>query len=187
MELLVEWVADRMKDTALDAEILKNLARNVRRLRLGTIDTNKHFAACLLLAAMMALAACETGPMLLEKNAQGDELRKETTVGVPLPPGCLAFTTSLPAGKTTLTVSYQEPTTNQTGALLTDLAYTTIYLSSPQAQTKAIRIWTNDAHGGGLVAIRDIPVPAQELGLCVTATNRARKESPPALPTQRKP
>jgi hypothetical protein len=187
VELLVEWVADRMKDTALDAEILKNLARNVRRLRLGAIDTNKHFAACLLLAAMMALAACETGPMLLEKNAQGDELRKETTVGVPLPTGCPTFTTSLPAGKTTLTVSYQEPTTNQTGALLTDLAYTTIYLSSPQAQTKAIRIWTNDAHGGGLVAIRDIPVYGQELGLCVTATNLARKESPPALPTQPKP
>lgn len=135
----------------------------------------------------MALAACETGPMLLEKNAQDDELRKETTVDVPLPPGCPTLTTALPAGKATLTVSYQEPTTNQSGALLTDLAYTTIYLSSPKAQTKAIRIWTNDAHGGALVAIRDIPVPAQELGLCVTTTNWARKESPPAPPTQPKP
>jgi ribosome-binding protein aMBF1 (putative translation factor) len=30
---LLCWVADRMRDTAIDAEILKNLARNVRRLR----------------------------------------------------------------------------------------------------------------------------------------------------------
>ena len=187
MESVLFWVVDRMRDTAIDAEILKNLARNVRRLRLGTIDINKHFATCLLLAATMALAACETGQMLLEKNAQGDELRKETTVDVPLPPGCPTFTTSLPAGKTTLTVSYQEPTTNQNGALLTELGYTTIYLSSPKTQTKAIRIWTNDAHGGALVAIRDIPIPAQELGLCVTATNWARKESPPALPTHSTP
>ena len=96
----------------------------------------------------MALAACETGQMLLEKSAQGDELRKETTADVPLPTGRPTLTPSLPAGKTTLTVSYQEPTTNQNGALLTDLAYTTIYLSSPKSQTKAIRIWTNDSHGG---------------------------------------
>ena len=178
---------DRMRDTVIDAEIMKNLAQNVRSLRLGAIDLNKHFATCLLVAAMMALAACETGQMLLEKNAQGDELRNETTVGVPLPPGCPTLTTSLPAGKTTLTVSYQEPTTNQNGALLTDLAYTTVYLSSPKAQTKAIRIWTNDAHGGALAVIRDIPVSAQELGLCVTATNWARNESPPAPPTQPKP
>jgi hypothetical protein len=148
---------------------------------------NKHLTTYLLLAATMALAACETGQMLLEKNAQGEELRKETTVDVPLPPGCPTLTTSLTAGKTTLTVSYQEPTTNQSGALLTDLAYTTIYLSSRNAQTQAIRIWTNEAHGGALVAIRDIPVPAQELVLCVTATNWARKESPPAPPTQPKP
>jgi hypothetical protein len=135
----------------------------------------------------MALTACETGQLLLEKNAQGDELRKETTVGVPLPPSCPTLTTSLPAGKTTVTVSYQEPTTSQNGAPLTDLAYTTIYLSWPKAQTKAIRMWTNDAHGGALVTIRDIPVPAQELGLCVTATNWDRKELGPAPLTQAKP
>jgi len=135
----------------------------------------------------MALTACEMGQMLLQKNAQGDELRKETTVGVPLPSGCPTLTTSLPAGQSGLTVSYQEPTTSQAGDPLANLAYTTIYLSWPKAQTKAIRIWTNDAHGGALVTIRDIPVPAQELGLCVTATNWARQESPPAAPTQPKP
>jgi len=176
-----------MRDIALDAEIPKNLARNVHGCTLGAIDMSRHFATCLLLSATMALAACGTGQRLLEKNAQGDELRNETTVDVPLPPGCQTLTTSLPAGKTTLTVSYLEPTTNQNGALLTELAFTTIYLSLPEAQTKAIRIWTNNAHGGAFVTIRGIPVPVQELGLCVTATNWARKESLPALPTQQKP
>jgi len=154
---------------------------------LGAIDMNRHYAPWLLLAATMALTACEMGQMLLEKNAQGDELQKETTIGVPLPPGCPTFTTSLPAGQSGLTVSYQEPTTSQAGDLLANLAHTTIYLSWPNAQTKAIRIWTNDAHGGALVTVRDIPVPAQELGLCVTATNWARQESPPAPPPQPKP
>ena len=154
---------------------------------LGVIDMNRHSATWLLLAAGMALTACETGQMLLEKNAQGDELRKETTVGVPLPPGCPTLTTSLPAGKTGLTVSYQEPTTSQNGAPLANLAYTTIYLSWPKAQTKAIRVWTNDAHGGALVTIRNVSAPSPEFGICVTATNWARQESPPAPPTQPKP
>ncbi len=149
---------------------------------------NRHFATCLLLAAGMALTACETvSPKVLEKNALSSELRNETTVGVPLPTGCPTLTTSLPPEKTTVTVSYQEPTTSQNGAPLTELAYTTLYLSWPKAQTKAIRMWTNDAHGGALVTIRDIPVPAQELGLCVTATNWGRKESGPAPLTQAKP
>ena len=148
---------------------------------------NRHFATWLLLAAGMALTACETGQLLLEKNAQDDELRKETTVCGPLASSCLTLTMSLPAGKNGLTVSYQEPTTNQNGVLLTDLAYTTIYLSSPRAQTNAIRIWTNDAHGGALVTIRNMPVPAQELGLCVTATTWDRKESGPAPLAQAKP
>lgn len=147
---------------------------------------NIHAATYLLLAATMALTACETGQALLEKSAQGDELRKETSVGVPLPPGCPTLTVSLPAEQSGLTVSYQEPTTSQAGDPLANLAYTTFYLSWPKAQTKAIRIWTNDTHGGAVVTILDIPVPAQELGLCVTATNWARQESTPALPTQPK-
>ena len=40
---------------------------------------------------------------------------------------------------------------------------------------QAIRIWTNDPHGGALVTIHNVPAPAQELGLCVTATNWARQ------------
>jgi hypothetical protein len=146
---------------------------------------NRHFATWVLLAAGMALTACETvSSRVLEKNAQGDELRKETTASVSLPPGCPTLTTSLPLGKANVTVSYQEPTTNQNGAPLTNLLYTTIYLSSPNTQAKAIHVWTNDAHGGALVTIRDIPVPAQELGLCVTATNWAREESGPASSKQ---
>ena len=146
---------------------------------------NRQSATCLLLAAGMALTACETvSSRVLEKNAQGDELRKETMVSVSLPPGCPTLTTSLPPGKANVTVSYQEPTTNQNGVPLKELAYTTIYLSVPEAQTKFIRVWTNDAHGGAQVTISDIPVPAQGLGLCVTATNWARKESGPASSKQ---
>lgn len=141
----------------------------------------------LLLVATMALTACETGPMLLEKNALGTELQKETTAGSPLPHDCPTLNTSLPAGQSSLTVSYQEPTTSQAGDPLDNLAYTTIYLSWPKAQAIAIRIWTNDAHGGARVTIHNIPIYARELGLCATATNWARQESPPALPTQPKP
>lgn len=155
---------------------------------LGAIDMNVHVATWLLVAAGFALAACGTGTSnILEKNAQSGELRNETTVGVPLPPGCPTLVTSLPAGKTSITVSYQEPTTNQDKTPLNDLAYTTLYLSSSNGQARAIRVWTNDAHGGALVTIRDIAAPAQELGLCVTATNLAHKESPPAPLTQPKP
>ena len=153
---------------------------------------NTHFATGILLATTMALTACETGQtllgqMLLEKDAQDDELRKETTTGVSLPPGCPTHTVSLQAGRTHFTVSYQEPTTDQNNVPLKDLAYTTIYLSSPKSTAQAIRVWTNDSHGGALVTIHNILAPAQELGVCVTATNFDRKESGPAPPTQPKP
>jgi hypothetical protein len=158
------------------------------------IGMNPYFATSLLLAATMALTACATGQMPfgtgqrhLEKNAQSDELRKETTVGLPLPPSCPTLTMSLPAGQTRLTVSYQEPTTDENKVPLKELAYTTIYLSAPKSTAQAIRIWTNNPHGGARVTIHNIPAPAQEVELCVTATNRARKESEPALPAQPKP
>ena len=151
---------------------------------LKAICMNPYSATGLLLAATMALTACETGQRLLEKNALSDELRKETTVGVPLPPGCPTQTRSLPAGQTHFTVSYQEPIANENNVPLNDLAYTTIYVNAPHGTTQAIRVWTNDPHGGALVTIHDVPAPAQELGLCATATNWARKESVPAPPTQ---
>src|SRR6476661_5331981 len=88
-----------------------------------------HIATWLLVAAGLTLAACETVlSNVLDKNAQGDELRKETMVGVPLPAGCPTLTTTLPAEKTSVAVYYQEPTTTQAGNPLANLAYTTIYL-----------------------------------------------------------
>ena len=144
---------------------------------------NVQVAKWLLVATGLALAACEAGlSNVLEKSARDDELRKETTVGVTLPAGCPTLTTSLPAGKSSLTVSYQEPTTNQNGAPLNNLAYTTLYMSFPKGPAQAIRVWTNDAHGGALVIISDIAVPAQEVGICITATNLAKKESGPISP-----
>ncbi|HEU4684796.1 MAG TPA: hypothetical protein VFS39_09880 [Nitrospira sp.] len=136
------------------------------------------------LVAVLIGTACTLGCQtvsqhVLEKSAQTDELRKETETGVPLPPGCPVLRTALPPGKKTITLSYREPSVDQQGMPLKDLAYTTIYLRFPQGETKAIRVWTNDASGGALVTVRDIPVPAQEVGLCVTASNWARKESPP--------
>ena len=156
-------------------------------VRLEAISMNPYSSMGLLLAATMALTACETGQALLGKNAQSDELRKETTVGVPLPPGCPTHTRALPAGQTHLTVSYQEPNVDENNVPLKDLAYTTIYVSAPHKTAQAIRIWTNDPHGGALVTIHNVPAPAQEVGLCVTATNWARQESEPAPPTQPRP
>ena len=156
-------------------------------MNLATIGIIPYATTSLLLTATMALAGCQTGQALLGKNAQSDELRKETTVGVPLPPGCPTHTRALPAGQTHLTVSYQEPTIDEHNVPLKDLAYTTIYVSAPHKTAQAIRIWTNDPQGGALVTIHNVPAPAQELGLCVTATNWARQESVPAPPTQPKP
>ena len=154
---------------------------------------NPYFVTGLLFMATMALTACAIGQMSLgtgqrhlEKNAQSDELRKETTVGIPLPPGCPTHTRALPAGQTHLTVSYQEPNVDENNVLLKDLAYTTIYLSAPNNTTQAIRIWTNHPQGGALVTIHNVLPPAREFESCVTATNRARQESAPAPLTQPK-
>ena len=62
------------------------------------------------------------------------------------------------------------------------LAYTTIYVSSPNSPSQAIRVWTNDAHGGALVKVYNIAIPGQEVGLCFTYSNWDRKETLPALP-----
>lgn len=139
----------------------------------------------LLLIAGLTLSACQTVGVgwakVLVKDAQSDELKKETTtLGVTLPPGCTTITTSTPAGKKLLTVSYQEPTIDHGNG---PLAFTTIYLSSPGGQAQVIRVWTNDARGGATVTIKNVAAPAQEFAICVTATNWARQESPPALLT----
>ena len=156
-------------------------------MNLATVGIIPYATAGLLLTATMALAGCQTGQALLGKNAQSDELRKETTVGVPLPPGCPTHTRALPAGQTHLTVSYQEPTEDKNGVRLKELAYTTIYVSAPHKTAQAIRVWTDNPKGGAHVTVLKVPAPAQEVGLCVTATNWARQESEPAPLTKPTP
>lgn len=130
----------------------------------------------------LTLAACETtGSIALEKSALDPELKNETSSGVTLPSGCPTVTMNLPAGKSDLVVSYREPSTTQKGTPLADLAYTTIYLSMAKTPPRAVRVWTNDPHGGAPVTVKDIPVSGQEVGICVTATNWARQESGPAV------
>lgn len=145
---------------------------------------NSYLTPGFLLLLTVAAIGCERDQRVLQKSAQGQELLKETTVGVALPPGCPTHTVTLPTGRTTLTASYQEPTASEHGTPLTDLAFTTLYLSSPGAPSKSIRVPTNNAHGGALVTIRDIPAPAQTVGICVTATNFSRKESTPTQPNR---
>ncbi len=134
-------------------------------------------ATCACLLLVLTSAGCETEQLILQKSALTTELRKETTTGMALPAGCPTLIKSLPATQTSLTVSYLEPTKSQNGVVLTDLAYTTIYLNAKGAPTTAIRVWTNDPHGGAQVTISNIPVATSEIGLCVTATNWAGKES----------
>ena len=135
---------------------------------------------CALVALGLLSAACETfDSKTLVKNALSEELRKETTLVPALPSGCPTLTMSLPEGKQKIIVSYHEPTQDQNGIALTTLAFTTIYLTGPESKPTAFRIWTNDAHGGAQVTIRDIPVSDREAGVCVTATNWGGKESGP--------
>jgi hypothetical protein len=134
-----------------------------------------HFAKWLLFVAGIALAACETAPVIT-KSAQSDELRNATIVDVDLPAGCPNITKSFPAGKTTFNVHYREPTSNESGKPTANLAYTTIYLRSPSGQTKAIRIFSNDPHGGAFVNVIDIPLSGSEIALCITGTNQYGKE-----------
>jgi len=143
-----------------------------------TLDGWKIFV---LAALGLLTAGCQVlDTNVIEKTAASQELRKETTVDPVLPSGCPTVTMSIPEGRTTMVVSYREPTLDQNGAPLTTLAYTTVYVSGAQSKTAAFRIWTNDARGGALVTIRDIPVQEREAGVCVTATNWGQKESKPA-------
>jgi hypothetical protein len=144
-----------------------------------------------ILAVALALGACgimDSGVKLHATNALGQELRNRTTLGATLPAGCSTVTASLPAGqKNGFTITYLEPSTNATGSPLNNLLLTSIYIGTAKGQTQVIRIWTNDPRGGGTVTIRDVVPPAPEFRLCVTATNLAGQESPPAPPTQPNP
>ncbi len=146
--------------------------------RCGTYDGA---VVCTLVAWGLLSAGCQTlDTKVLDKSASSDDLKKETTLDPVLPSGCPSLTASIPEGQNKMSVSYREPTLDQNGAPLTTLAFTTLYVSGAQSKTTAFRIWTNDARGGALVTVREIPVPNRETGICVTATNWGRKESQPA-------
>jgi len=132
-----------------------------------------------LLAAGLLLVACENKPTLIERTVQSDELRHATSLGATLPAGCSALTASIPAEKKDVTISYQEPTADQTGSPLTDLSHTTIYLAAPNSQGQSIRIQAADPHGGARITIHHVVPPAPAFRICATATNRAGKESVP--------
>jgi hypothetical protein len=152
--------------------------------------TTLHLVRWPLLAVALTLGACgsmDPGAKHLATNALGEKLRSKTTVGAILPAGCPTVTVSLPTGQNGLIVTYSEPSTNATGSPLTNLLFTTIYIGASNGQTQAIRIWTNDPRGGATVTIRNIVPPAPEVRLCVTATNVAGQESPPAPLTELKP
>lgn len=143
------------------------------------------FARLLVFVAGVATIACvpeAVVPDVLVINAQGEELRKEIMIGASLPPGCPTLTDTFLPGKSSFRVSYTEPTHRTDGTPLNDLAYTTLYVSSANSPTRAIRIWARDARGGTSVVIEDIPTLdlGTEIGLCVTATNWANQESLPA-------
>ncbi len=130
----------------------------------------------------LTVVACESaGPTVIEKSALDSDLKNETVSGGALPSGCPTVTMNLPAGKSDITVSYQEPATTQKGTPLADLAYTTIYVSIPKTMPRAIRVWTNNPRGGAPITVKDIAVSGREVGICVTATNWARQESGPAV------
>ena len=134
----------------------------------------------LLLAVGVAAVACETASStIIAKNAQGKDLQVSRIDGLPLPSGCPKITKSIPGGETTITVSYSEPVGRQDGTALLDLAYTTVYVSSPNGKTMAIRAWSDNAGGGADVTITEIPVVGPEVGVCVTATNWRGNESMP--------
>jgi hypothetical protein len=137
-------------------------------------------AKYIVLVIATTVAACSTTenqrPVKITKQAQSDEVRSATLVGVAFPPDCKSIPRTFPAGKTTFNVSYREPGSDQNGKSA-KLAYTTIYLRSPNGLTRAIRIQSKDPEGGAYVQVLDIPLSGSELELCVTATNLFGKES----------
>ncbi|MEO5956034.1 MAG: hypothetical protein ABIR36_10145 [Nitrospiraceae bacterium] len=147
-----------------------------------TSPTTVHLIQWPLLAMALALAACgvlNPGVKYLATNGTGEKLQTKTTVGAEVPAACTTTTVSVPVGPNGFTVTYREPSTNVTGAPLTNLLLTSIYLSSPKGQTQVIRTWAKDPRGGGTVTIRNIVPPDPEVRVCVTATNIAGQESPP--------
>lgn len=145
--------------------------------------TTLHLVRWSLLAVALTLGACETmdARSYRIENVPGDKLRIETIVTVTLPADCLTVPVQVPSGRRNLTVSYREPSADQDGSPLKNLAHTTIYVGISTSRVLAIRIGTSDPRGGASVIVRNVPAPTPDNMLCVTATNRAGLESRPAL------
>jgi hypothetical protein len=140
---------------------------------------------------VLLIAACSTSPptrptvsenaeliefLINEELKRRSEAKEAILVDVPFPSDCRSKVKAFPPGKTTFNVGYVEPKTNQNGKN-PNLAYTTVYLRSPNGITRAIRVPSDDPNGGAKVYVKGIPVSGSELELCVTATNQYGKES----------
>ncbi len=89
--------------------------------------------------------------------------------------------TRVSAAKPTVTVSYTEPTLDQAGGLLKDLAKTTIYYDVGNGRIPIKEVPASQPTGGGKI-LQTISVPVQGdqdtvVRICVTATNQRGGES----------
>lgn len=154
-----------------------------------TSPTTVHLMKWPLLAMALSMAACGVlapGVQYLATNGTGENLQTKTTTAAEVPAACTTASVPIPVGPKGFSVTYREPSTNVTGAPLTDLLLTSIYLNVPKGQTQVIRVWAKDPRGGGTVTVRNIAPSAPEVRVCVTATNLAGQESHTATPSQPK-
>lgn len=84
-----------------------------------------------------------------------------------------------------LTITYDEPTTNVDGTPLADMAYSTIYITSPAGTHKAPVIAAVDVHGGKHIQT-PIQVNAPEntstsIKMAVSATDLSGNEGPKSV------
>lgn len=142
-----------------------------------------------LLTMALSLAACGSigpGATYLATNGTGENLQTKTTIAAEVPAACTTASVPVPVSPKGFTVTYREPSSNVTGAPLTNLLLTSIYLNVPKGQTQVIRVWAKDPRGGGIVTVRNIVPSAPQVRICVTATNLAGQESPPVTQPQPK-
>ncbi|MGQ0809952.1 MAG: hypothetical protein ACT4OO_01840 [Nitrospiraceae bacterium] len=134
----------------------------------------------LLIGLMLSVWACV--PYGSPRIIVGEAGEYEVGQAKSFPESCHTSTElHVSAAKPTVTVSYQEPTTNSDGTTLQDLAYTTIYFGPPAGPVHMIQVWASDVAGGGQVTIQNLSVPVQPnqqtwLRICVTATDWSKNE-----------
>ena len=89
--------------------------------------------------------------------------------------------TMVKATKPSITMTYTEPTTNEVGKPLTNLAHTTIYYDLGNGLVKAKEVPATDPKGGGKITESiQVPLGSQktaEATLCITATSVQGREN----------